>query len=56
MNRALVGVGGVLSLVGVGLSATFAFEGPTFPRTPLEFGGWVLLLLGVGLLRAGTRS
>lgn len=55
-SRALLALGGVLSLVGVGLSATFAFDGPTFPETPLEVGGWVLLLVGVGLLRVGARS
>lgn len=51
MKWKLMGVGSVLSLVGIVLAAELSLAGPTFPTTPLGLVGWALLLAGLAGMR-----
>jgi hypothetical protein len=43
--------GVVLSLAGVALTAEFDLIGPQLPDGPVEWAGWVALLLGLLLMK-----
>jgi hypothetical protein len=43
--------GAVLSLAGVALTAEFDLIGPQFPDGPVEWIGWIALLLGLFLMK-----
>lgn len=49
----------VLAVTGLALfflDAGFGFAGPQLPDTALGYAGWVLVLVGLGLMRLGTHD
>ncbi|WP_436932110.1 hypothetical protein [Halosimplex halobium] len=51
MRLGLLIPGAALSLAGVALTAEFDLIGPQFPDAPVEWVGWIVLLLGLFLMR-----